>query len=331
MPHGRTQITGFLLFALAIFASSALFADLPTETDFLVEVNGVVEPYSPRAVFVLPGESVRVGVDAETESTSMEVGISGGSLKQVSERKWIWEAPEEIGSYQAVLRNAESGDMQVLNLFVMRPFKEIKKGILNGFRLGKYPKRAPAGYEPPRGFIEVTEENEDTHVSAHFQLKQFVCRQKSGYPKYVPLNESLVSKLERLLDKARENGFYWSGFRILSAFRSPYHNGSQRRARLSRHMYGDAADITVDENGDGRMDDLNKDGKVDVQDSVLLHDMVYALEREDLNGVRLGGVGVYAHTRHHGPFVHVDARGTKAVWVKGIRRRVASRFSSSMQ
>lgn len=42
---------------------------------------------------------------------------------------------------------------------------------------------------------------------------------------------------------------------------------------------------------------------------------------DDLNGdgrlkkmMRAGGLGVYGSTSAHGPFVHVDVRGTRARW-----------------
>ncbi len=41
----------------------------------------------------------------------------------------------------------------------------------------------------------------------------------------------------------------------------------------------------------------------DVEDSILLHDLVLALEKEDGESVQVGGVGIYARTAHHGPFL----------------------------
>jgi hypothetical protein len=39
---------------------------------------------------------------------------------------------------------------------------------------------------------------------------------------------------------------------------------------FSRHLYGDAMDIYVDQNGDGHMDDINRDGRVDTNDARFL-------------------------------------------------------------
>ena len=77
-------------------------------------------------------------------------------------------------------------------------------------------------------------------------------------------------------------------------------------------MYGDAADVFVDNDGDGRMDDLNRDGRIDSRDAKVILEAVEQVERA--HGDLAGGVGVYRATRAHGPFAHVDVRGTPARW-----------------
>jgi hypothetical protein len=76
-------------------------------------------------------------------------------------------------------------------------------------------------------------------------------------------------------------------------------------------MYGDASDVFVD-NGKGRMVDLNHDGRVNWRDAKVIAD---AAERVGLEHPELiGGEGVYASTRSHGPFAHIDVRGASAHW-----------------
>ena len=77
-------------------------------------------------------------------------------------------------------------------------------------------------------------------------------------------------------------------------------------------MYGDASDIYVDGNGDGRMDDLNGDGKVTVADAKYL--AAIADQVEGRHPELTGGIGIYRATGAHGPFVHVDTRGFVARW-----------------
>ena len=81
-------------------------------------------------------------------------------------------------------------------------------------------------------------------------------------------------------------------------------------------MYGDAADVFVDNDGNGRMDDLNRDGRIDSRDAQVILDAVERVERAHPDLV--GGVGVYRATRAHGPFAHVDVRGTRARWGRPV-------------
>jgi hypothetical protein len=77
-------------------------------------------------------------------------------------------------------------------------------------------------------------------------------------------------------------------------------------------MYGDAADVFVDNDGNGRMDDLNRDGRVDSRDARILISAVEKVERE--HPELIGGGAAYRSTRSHGPFAHIDVRGWRARW-----------------
>ena len=77
-------------------------------------------------------------------------------------------------------------------------------------------------------------------------------------------------------------------------------------------MYGDAADIFVDADGDGKMDDLTGDGRVTLADARWLAGVA---ERVEATHPSLtGGIGIYRANGAHGPFVHVDVRGNRARW-----------------
>jgi len=77
-------------------------------------------------------------------------------------------------------------------------------------------------------------------------------------------------------------------------------------------MYGDASDVFVDNDGNGMMDDLNHDGKVNERDAEVILQAVEAVERQ--NPSLVGGVGVYSACCGHGPFTHIDVRGFRARW-----------------
>jgi len=78
-------------------------------------------------------------------------------------------------------------------------------------------------------------------------------------------------------------------------------------------MYGDAADVFVDNDGDGWMDDLNRDGRVNLRDARVMQDAVDRVEAA--HPALVGGSGVYVATSGHGPFIHIDTRGYPARWV----------------
>jgi uncharacterized protein YcbK (DUF882 family) len=207
------------------------------------------------------------------------------------------------------------------NFVALRPFTDKQKGKLGAYRLGFWPSerrsRLTDAYENPDGFIEVTPENQDMQISEHFRLSDFLTHdQKDVWPKYLVLNEDLVDKLELVIAQLERDGVTVRRMVVMSGFRTPWYNrhGGQvgGRAELSRHMYGDAADVFIDNTGRGRMSDLNHDGRVDSRDARVILKAVSEVEKEHPELV--GGVGVYRATRSHGPFAHIDVRGWRARW-----------------
>ena len=140
--------------------------------------------------------------------------------------------------------------------------------------------------------------------------------QPGVWPKYVVLEPRLLDKLELLADALEAAGR--SGrLVVMSGFRTPQYNaqGAGRRggrAKDSQHMYGNAADVFVDGNGDGRMDDLNRDGRVNRADAQWL--LALAERVEAAQPGLVGGLSAYKPTKAHGPFLHVDVRGVRARW-----------------
>lgn len=210
------------------------------------------------------------------------------------------------------------------SLITMLPFSAKQAGRIGSYRIGNWPgeRRAPrsAVYANPEGFIEVTAENESTYVSDHFRLSDFLTHdQQDTWPKYLVLNERLVDKLELVIQDLNAHGVHVEHLAVMSGFRTPEYNvqgvGEGGRARDSRHQYGDAADVFVDNEGRGRMDDLNHDGRVDYRDARVIRDAVDRVEAAHPELV--GGVGVYRGNSVHGPFAHVDARGVRARWGRG--------------
>ena len=192
---------------------------------------------------------------------------------------------------------------------------------LDGYRLGDWPAdgltAGNARYAAPAGLIPVTPENQFTHVSKHFRLADFVTHdQQEVWPKYLALRPPLVDKLELISEELGRRGLP-DHLHIMSGFRTPQYNAQGvgpkgGRASHSRHMYGDAADIYVDANDDGVMDDLNHDGKITVADARVLFALAEQIEAQHPDLV--GGISAYPANAAHGPFVHVDVRGVRARW-----------------
>ena len=208
-----------------------------------------------------------------------------------------------------------------LTFISLLPFSEKKGASIGAYRLGFWPaergRLRAVAYRNPDGFIEVTSENQNTPVSEHFRLRDFLTKdQFSTWPKYLVLREELIDKLELVIAELQREGIPVRRMTVMSGFRTPQYNqrgvGRGGRAQDSRHQYGDAADVFVDNDGDGWMDDLNRDGRVDHRDAQLI---LAAAERVERRHPDLaGGVGVYRATRAHGPFAHVDVRGHRARW-----------------
>ena len=142
-------------------------------------------------------------------------------------------------------------------MFVMVPFEDVRDGRLNGYRIGTYPAKTQ-----PLGFVEVTADTMRTKLSPHFELRQFLCKQPGGFPKYVVLSEPLILKLERISRRSIDAGHDVDTLTVMSGYRTPFYNESIGNVRDSQHTAGTAADIFVDETSDGRMDDLDRDGVV---------------------------------------------------------------------
>ena len=215
----------------------------------------------------------------------------------------------------------DSGLGRLMNFVTLLPFEDKVSGRVGDYRVGFWPEErgrtTSQAYENPDGFVVVTPQNANLQVSEHFRLSDFLTHdQQNVWPKYLVLKEALVDKLELVIEDLESRGIPVSRMRVMSGFRTPQYNaqGVRRGGRVSdsRHQYGDAADVFVDNNGDGRMDDLNPDRRIDWRDAKVIVD---AVERVEAAHPELsGGGGVYRATRAHGPFAHIDARGKRARW-----------------
>jgi uncharacterized protein YcbK (DUF882 family) len=220
-------------------------------------------------------------------------------------------APLEAGFYELVV--TRSGIAQRLSeprLAVLVPF-ELKLGSsLNGYQIGRYPAEWSHNEqaERPAGFAEVHEDQLDLPLTRHLKLRDFITHDSQTiWPRYVAIDPRVLDKMELVLvELARRRGEERIDFEIEvhSGFRTPLHNsGVEGSARDSRHLYGDAADVAIDADGDG---------KLTIFDAYRVESAVDWVER--MHPELAGGLGVYSSRRFATPYCHIDARGERKRW-----------------
>jgi hypothetical protein len=302
-------VCGLLLFS-AVRAEDGL---RPGEA---FKVRSSVLPYTEGAIFVMPGELIPLAMTAPA-SRRFVLKTPEGAKVAATANRWTWEAPTRPGRYDLEIENQDGEKVVDFSAFVMVPGTGVRNGVLNGFQIGDYPEKPLNGnliYVPPRGFIEVTRETEDTRVSPHFRIKQFLTKQKSDYPKYLVLDERLIYALEVIGSHLEGRGWDAGDIFVMSGYRTPYYNKQLDDTKYSLHQWGKAADIFLDKDNDGLMDDFNKDDAIDRRDAVALAEMIERLLKGADLSAYIGGIGIYGATSAHGPFVHVDTRPWKARW-----------------
>ncbi|MDB4951364.1 MAG: hypothetical protein JWM27_4013 [Gemmatimonadetes bacterium] len=276
------------------------------------EVKLVVTPAGQTPQVPQPSRPLPTGAAVELQPTR---GTDGQAVP-------AGQAPPEPGIWNLVLRMRDAVK-PVADLYYATevPLSEKHGGRVGGYMVGSWPFEAGGApkpvYTPPHGLIEVTRENLGTPISEHFTLGDYITKgQNDVWPKYVVISPRVLDKVELTIQEMEAEGHRVKHVFVVSAFRTPNYNVSggdpSGRAGLSRHMYGDAMDVVIDNDGDNLMDDLNGDGRVDVRDARVLGHAAEMVEEKypDL----VGGIGIYAPTGAHHGFVHIDTRGFRARW-----------------
>lgn len=216
-------------------------------------------------------------------------------------------APAAAGFYRLALYADGVGHVvEGPILAVMVPFSAKLGSTLNGYRIGTYLAERFGGATRPRGFIEIEPHALDLHLTTHLRLADFVAHDgQETWPRYVALDGRLLDKIELVVGaiaQLRGGAGPRVSVSVHSGFRTPLYNRRvDRAARDSRHQYGDAVDITIDADGDGR---------ITARDMRLVAAAVEEVEREHPDLV--GGMGLY--NRGGASYVHIDARGRRARW-----------------
>jgi uncharacterized protein YcbK (DUF882 family) len=234
---------------------------------------------------------------ADSAAVTMDTLMVGSSVR----------APMRSGFYHLAI-NTDGNRVVVgdIVLAVLVPFGEKLGSSLHGYRIGTYTWERARGdaTPPPPGFVEVFEEDADLWVTGHLQLADFLTHdgQQERWPKFVALDRRVLDKVELVLARlgARDRPM---DVRVSSGFRTPLHNRRVPRAATdSRHQYGDAIDLSLDADGDGRVSYFD------------ILAIAKAVERVEADHPALvGGLGVYGN-RGNSPYVHIDVRGERKRW-----------------
>jgi uncharacterized protein YcbK (DUF882 family) len=218
-------------------------------------------------------------------------------------------APLRPGFYRLAVVNAGGRTIiDSLTLAVMVPFAEKQGSSLNGYKIGFYRgEKWGSENERPRGFLEIGAPHADLQLSAHMRVSDFITHdEQTRWPRYAAVDVRLLDKLELVFDEIAN----WHGGQgrapvevdVHSGFRTPLYNRRvPRAAGDSRHQFGDAADIAID---------ANRDGRINSKDVRLIELAVEIVEKKHPDLV--GGLGVY--TQGSASYAHIDARGTRARW-----------------
>lgn len=266
-----------------------------------------------RMRFALPGTLVDYPIEVEGQLSLLRYAwLPIGSDEDAEPPRSLVDglvAPQRTGFYALEIRSDSARRvLDGLSLAVMVPFAQKTGALLNGYRIGFYRGERARNLAAlaPAGFVEIDTADLELPVSQHLRLAHFVTHdQQSTWPRYAAVDPRLLDKVELVLDEIAS----WTGgprapveLDVHSGFRTPQYNRRvPEAARDSRHQFGDAIDLSID---------ANQDGRANSRDTRLIALAVEIVERThpDL----AGGMGIY--TRRGPAYVHIDARGQRVRW-----------------
>jgi hypothetical protein len=298
-----------------------VFAYSQEKVDFKLKYEGHKIPFKTFSIFVLPGESIELSIVEQNQNAKFSYIGSEGEFLYRDGNTLGWKAPEVSGQYSIKIKEKNSNNKNSemnLNIFVLYPFTEKENGYIDNFKIGNYPE-IPADkngfYKTPQGFLKIEKSMLDINLTPHFRLEQFLTNQSEDLPHYIVIKESLLLKLEYLLEEFNKAGFSIDTFGVVSIYRTPYFNKEiGNNTDHTRHIYGDAADIYIDGRGDDQMDDLNNDGVIDINDARIMADFAIKFDKNPKYSKLAGGVASYKSNCVRGPFIHIDTRGFHVRW-----------------
>ena len=269
-----------------------------------------------KLTFAMPSQEISYPLDVHGDPTSLEYAWQRvGDTALTTRAKPLTGArvvvPTKAGFYNlALVKDDQRRVVEGLTLAVLVPFEEKEGGMLRGYRIGTYLSERVRGKTPvPEGFLEITAADTAIPITGRLRVGDFLNHDQKGvWPSYAAVNPKLLDKLELVIAEIAR----WHGDQAVvnisvdvhSGFRTPDRNRRIRRAaKDSQHQYGDAADVAIDANGDG---------KLTAMDSRMVGLAVEIVELKHPN--LIGGLGIYTSGHASTNYVHIDVRGRRARW-----------------
>lgn len=223
--------------------------------------------------------------------------LSALVLKREMVQQWIYDINNE-NSYVAKQRQID----QIVGSFDKKPF------ALLPYRFKKATKMDLAQYQNLVGdqsFYILRKKDLYKRIVGNIRIKDLISKDLpysslhyfSEDTLYWGIDKRILYKLLALQDLLSQKGYDRDALYIGHGHRSPLYNEQIHAAPRSRHIAGEAVDITIG--------DVNKDGRYTDKDKQIVIDLC---ERFIIKNA--GGLGLYPGTK----VVHMDVRGYRARW-----------------
>lgn len=279
---------------------------VPAGPAFAISVNNVSLQPHMMAFTASAGSQVTLSC-----SDSLSWSITSLALSATG-KEFRFVLPRSHGTYTVTASDTTS--VQEWIMIVPLNQDQFRTATINSFLVGFYGDGNTRDHLPDRGFIELWPDVFDARISTHLSFSDFLGHTEGNWPQYMVLDLRLVYKLERVLEEVAKSYPEARDIHCISGFRTPAYNEEiGNETGFSLHLYGAASDFWIEGwPANNLIDDLDRNKRIDVFDGELI---VTAARRLEATGeVAVGGASAYRWITTHGPFVHLDTRGSAAVW-----------------
>jgi len=293
----------FLLW-LMVFSTSD--DPVPGSPGLGLSIDGTPLPPDRLAFAAMPGETVTAAA-----AVPCTWSVDFDAVQADSSTSFTFTLPRSHGLFRLTVSGA--GTIETYSVIVPVESSRWRTTTLNSFPIGSYGDGSSREHDPDY-FVELTAANSGARVSTHLTLGDFLCHIEGRYPQYMALDLRLADKVEAVLRAVQDVYPEAASIHLISCFRTPEYNQEiGNETSFSQHLYGGAADLWIEGYPpNDLMDDIDRNKRVDVYDGEYLVDLVRVLEAR--GEVAVGGASAYRWTAAHGPFVHIDVRGSAATW-----------------